>query len=40
MLEVNALIILMIGFALDCGAEETLFYQSQLKGCYSPEAQQ
>lgn len=40
MLEVNALIILMIGFALDCSAEETLFYQSQLKACSSPKAQQ
>lgn len=40
MLEVSALIIVMISFALDCSAKETLFYQSQLKGCYSPKPQQ
>lgn len=40
MVEVNALIIFMIGFALDCSAKEPLFYQSQLNGCYSPKSQQ
>lgn len=40
MLEVNALIIVMIGFALDYSAKETLFYQSQLNGGHSPKTQQ
>lgn len=40
MLEVNALIIFMIAFALDYSTKETLFYQSQLNGCYSPKTQQ
>lgn len=40
MLGVNALIIFMIGFALDYSAKETLFCQSQLNGCFSPKAQQ
>lgn len=41
MLEVNALIIFMIGSALDSrSSKESLFCQSQLNGCYSPRTQQ